>query len=82
MDRLKLKSIKVLGLKLYEQFEEDKRKINKNIINNEVKRINNNSYDDNKIEKENEFLENFMIKDYKNMSVIKKYKNKKNRNIH
>ena len=81
LDRLKLKTTKVLGLKLYEQFEEDKRKINKNIFNNEVIKINNNSYDDNKIEKENEFLEHFMINDYKNMSIIKKNKNKKNRNI-
>ena len=71
LDRLKLKTTKVLGLKLYEQFEEDKRKIKKNISNNDIIKINNNSFDDH----------NFMINDFNNLSIIKKQKNKKKRNF-
>ena len=64
-DRLKLKATKILGLKLYEQFEEDKRK-NKSISksnksDNNIIRINN-SFDKSNYEyKDNSFLDTFII---------------------
>ena len=72
-DRLKLKNTKVLGLKLYEQFEEDKRKnISRNKSSDKIMKIN--SYDvSQKDYKNTPFLDN-VIKQYENK---KKYKSKR-----
>ena len=75
-DRLKLKAIKVLGLKLYEQFEEDKRKIKSvsknNISDNNLIRINNSFDNTDDEDKKNSILDNIII------PKKKKYKNKRN----
>lgn len=73
-DRLKIKNTKVLGLKLYEQFEEDKRKnISRNKSNDKIIKIN--SYDTSQRDYQNtSFLDNVM-KQYENK---KNYKSKRN----
>ena len=74
-DRIRLKTTKVLGLKLYEQFEEDKRKNNlKNKdTNDNLIRINN-SLDTTKSNQENSILDNVIEQFDKN----KKHKSKRN----
>ena len=74
-DRLRLKTTKVLGLKLYEQFEEDKRKnILKNDDNNDKYLGVNNSFDNGNDIKENNILDNILNQFEGN----KKHKSKRN----